>query len=151
MIRFIKGDILSSTSEALVNPVNCVGVMGAGLAKSFKDKYNDITDYFMSNYIFSCKSGYLKPGKILVHFLHSTPVHYIINFPTKDHFNDPSKLSYISDGLDSLSSIIDSYNIKSISIPKLGCGLGGLKWNDVKSLIVSFSERHPNVNILIYE
>lgn len=127
-------DIFTYDCEAIINPVNCVGVMGAGLAKKFKDKYPDV---FLT-YFNACKqedlSKKLKIGTCLT--VKANDGKYIIHFPTKDHFKDPSKMEYIELGLDALIRHVKHFNIKSVAIPALGSGLGGLNWSNVKPLIL---------------
>ncbi|GAB6161934.1 macro domain-containing protein [Desulfothermus naphthae] len=132
MIQFKKGNILNEKVEALVNTVNCVGVMGKGIALQFKKK-------FPQNYLAykkACQEKQVKIGKMFVYKLQlfSNPK-YIINFPTKRHWKEKSKLEYIRAGLKDLVTIINKLKIKSIAIPPLGCGLGGLDWNLVKGLL----------------
>jgi O-acetyl-ADP-ribose deacetylase (regulator of RNase III) len=119
-----KDDILTHNSEYIVNPVNCVGVMGKGLALQVKLKYPNVFRVYKE----ACNKGLVKVGKMLV-------VDNIINFPTKQDWRNPSKLEWIESGLKDLRQLIIDRNIQSISIPKLGCGLGGLDWHDVKPLI----------------
>lgn len=129
-IEYKKGDILESDSQALVNAVNCVGIMGAGLAKQFKTKYPNMYKHYKD----SCNKGYLSIGKLCC-FKEKNKI--IINFPTKIHWKNSSQLSFIDKGLDALILAIYKYDIKSISIPMLGCGLGQLKKEDVHSLIIN--------------
>ena len=128
MIKEFKNlSIFDSGTEAIVNPVNCVGVMGAGLAKAFKDRY----PLMFLEYKKACNThsfNPLKPGSL---FIYNHGELKIICFPTKNHFSENSKIEYIDSGLISLSRAIKRLNIKSISIPMLGCGLGGLKQEDV--------------------
>lgn len=150
MINFISGasaDILQSNAEALVNPVNCVGVANKGLALQFKErfpvnfrKYKEASD---RKYIEPCRVFPVKDGD-----------RWIVNFPTKNHWRHPSKLEYIKCGLQSLKQFIVEREIRSIAIPALGCGLGelgGLEWGEVKPLIVSALEDIPEVAIEVYE
>ena len=132
MIEFVKGNIFSSNVEALVNPINCVGVMGKGLALQFKNKYYNM----FIEYQLLCKNDKIKVGKMYVYDtgLLDNPK-YIINFPTKTHWRNPSEYKYIRDGMDDLVKVIKNKNIKSIAIPKLGCGLGDLDWNIVRATI----------------
>jgi len=143
--RFIynKDNILNSTAEALVNPVNCIGVMGAGLAKQFKDK-------FPKNFIAykqACKDGNVSIGKCFIY----KEDKYIINFPTKDDWKNPSTYEYIKEGLESLAQLITTNGITSIAIPKIGCGLGGLSWDEVHSQIISTLGIIPCLTVYIYE
>lgn len=121
-------DIFNTKCEAIVNPVNIVGVMGAGFAAIIKKKYPSVFD----SYLNACKNKSLKIGTCLTV---KTDNQYIINFPTKSHWKDPSKIEYIESGLEALKRHIIHYNISSIAIPALGSGLGGLNWLDVKNLI----------------
>ncbi len=134
MLHFITGDLLQSNAEAFVNTVNTVGVMGKGIALQFKEN-------FPANnkaYIDACKQKLLAPGKLLM--ITDRSIHYglkrIINFPTKVHWKAPSKYEYIEEGLTSLRNLILDNNIKSIAIPPLGCGNGGLDWGLVKPMIM---------------
>ena len=146
--KFITGDIISANVEALVNPVNIVGVMGKGLALQFKE-------VFKKNYKIyhqACKEGRMNTGKMLITETNLlTNPRYIINFPTKKHWREKSEMEYISSGLDDLATVIARYKIKSIAIPPLGCGNGGLKWEEVKPLIVQKLSAVSEVEIVIYE
>lgn len=133
MIQYITGDILQSNADALVNTVNTVGIMGKGIALQFKNA-------FPSNYkayVDGCKKGEVEIGKMLVTRDSNlqTGKKYIINFPTKKHWRKPSEYTYIESGLNDLVKVISKYNIKSIAIPPLGAGNGGLDWNKVKTII----------------
>lgn len=130
MINIIKADLLTQHTEAIVNPVNCVGVMGKGLALAFKTAYPE--NYHL--YKEACNRNEVVPGKMFVYNTGSTPK-YIINFPTKRHWKDNSYLKDIKNGLIDLVVVIDQYKIQSITIPALGCGLGGLDWKIVFPLI----------------
>lgn len=132
MIRIVNGNIFHSGASALVNPVNCVGVMGRGLALEFKKRYP--SNFYA--YAEACKRGRLSPGKLFVmrESGGQQPVS-IVNFPTKLHWKNPSNLSWISSGLDELREWILANKPASIAIPALGCGLGDLDWPDVSSLI----------------
>lgn len=129
MIEFVRGDIFDSKADALVCPVNCKGVMGKGLALEFKLRFWDCSDVYES----ACRTRSLRPGTLAA--ISYTP-QKIIFFPTKDDWRKPSQLQYIVDGLDFFVRHYEKWNIRSIAFPKLGCGLGGLDWNDVKPLMV---------------
>ncbi len=122
-------NIFDSRCQAIVNPVNCVGIMGAGLAKQFKLRY----PLNFNKYQSVCNSGLLQIGKCYT--VEETGV-LIINFPTKNHWKNPSQLNFISLGMDALIKHIDKFKIKSIAIPALGCGLGGLEPESVKQIII---------------
>jgi len=143
MITITKGDIFDADVEALVNPVNCVGVMGKGLALQFKKKYPENFDC----YKVACNIGDVKIGTMFS----TRPNRIIINFPTKLHWRDKSHIHDIRLGLNDLIKVIDCSNIKSIAIPALGCGLGGLDWEVVKPLIIEYMDQRPDVNAWIYE
>ena len=147
MLEYCKGNLLEAKVEALVNPVNCVGVMGKGLALAFKQAYPDNFYY----YKMACSLGEVKVGQMFItannSFLYPF---YIINFPTKEHWKDPSKIEYVKDGLVALTKDIHRLQIKSIAIPALGCGLGGLEWKEVESLIISAFNPLPKVNVKLY-
>lgn len=148
MIENKFGDIFTSEAEAIVNAVNCVGVMGKGIALQFKMKY-------LENYKFykkACDKGCMIIGKVLVFQQDSgSKLKYIINFPTKRHWKEKSTLDYIGKGLDSLIEEIKNLKIKSIAIPAIGSGLGGLNWYQVKSIIVDAFSILPDVNVYLYE
>lgn len=138
MIEWVHGDIFDSQCIALVNPVNCVGVMGKGLALQFKKEF---PENFLA-YQEACKQRTIGIGKL---FIFEENEHIIINFPTKRHWRDPSRLSYIDLGLKDLLK----YNFKSIALPPLGCGLGGLQWFDIRRLIYNKLEDYPG-NVEVY-
>lgn len=121
-------NIFDSSAKVLVNPVNCVGVMGAGLAKQFRDKYPDM----FKDYVLRCRRGF-QPGQL--HCWRTPSGQIIANFPTKYHWRDPSRVQYIEDGLEALNSLVLNNRLGSIAMPKIGCGLGGLSWSTVKPII----------------
>lgn len=129
-IRLIKqGDLLGSRMQTLVNTVNCVGVMGKGIALSFKKSYPEMfTDYKRR-----CDKKEVKLGVPYIYSISAEKK--IVNFPTKNHWKTPSKLCDIEEGLKQLASSIRIWKITSLALPALGCGNGGLKWEDVYPLI----------------
>ena len=148
MIEYKNGDILAENVEALVNSVNCVGVMGRGIALQFKKAY---PSYFKA-YADACKRGEVQPGRMFVfetNFL-ANP-RYIINFPTKRHWRGKSRMSDIEAGLEALVELIKCREIRSIAIPPLGSGLGGLNWVDVRSRIESVLEAMPDLQATVFE
>jgi len=124
----LKGNIFHSKAQVLVNPVNCVGTMGTGLTLQFRNKFPDM----YSDYILICKEKLIRPGHL---WLYTKTKPWILNFPTKLHWKDPSRLDYVEDGLNYLLDNYKSLGITSIAIPPLGCGLGRLEWNDVGHLM----------------
>lgn len=148
MIRYMKGDILQAQAEALVNTVNCVGVMGRGIALQFKKAFPD--NY--KAYYEACQRGEVHPGRVLVFDMGplSWP-RYIINFPTKRHWRSRSRIEDIKKGLVSLVREIQTRNISSVAIPPLGSGLGGLDWNEVRLLIEHALAVVPDVDVQVFE
>lgn len=145
MFSYVTGDLLQSNAEALVNTVNCEGYMGKGIAYQFKLQFPDTN----ADYVKACRSGVLRPGQLHYFREHGK---IVINFPTKDKWRERSKIEYIENGLDSLIDLIYDLGIKSIAIPPLGSGNGGLKWDDVKEVISSKLENiSSSIDIFIYE
>ncbi len=148
MLRFMKGDLLKADAEALVNTVNTVGVMGRGIALQFKQQYPE--NY--RRYAHACENGEIEPGGLLVVDLNRMEnPRVIINFATKKHWRGDSKMEYIEKGLAELVVAIQKMKIRSIAIPPLGCGLGGLSWPDVKRRIEKALEKLSDVEVLVYE
>lgn len=147
MITYKEGDLLRSDAEALVNTVNTVGVMGKGIALQFKNQFPENYKVYKE----ACKNGSLKVGNVLV--VQDSDLlsqKYIINFPTKEHWRNDSKYEFIIDGLKALKKAIIDYDIKSIAIPPLGCGNGGLDWKKIKVLIEDELSDLP-IDIQIYQ
>lgn len=132
MIETFTGDLLQANVEALVNPVNCVGVMGRGLAAQFKIAFPEN----FAIYVEACARGELAPGRMLVTRTgrESNP-RWIINFPTKRHWRGRSRLDDIEHGLGALVADVRRLGIRSLAVPPLGCGLGGLDWSEVRPRI----------------
>ena len=148
MIRFVTGNLFDSDTEALVNTVNCVGVMGRGVALQFKKLY---PDNFRA-YELACKRNEVVPGKMFVFELHRiVNPKYIINFPTKRHWRGASRIEDIESGLIDLVSVIAKLQISSIALPPLGAGLGGLDWKIVREKIENALSHLSDVDILVYE
>jgi O-acetyl-ADP-ribose deacetylase (regulator of RNase III) len=148
MIEYVTGDILASDAEALVNTVNCVGIMGRGIAPQFKNAFPE--NY--KAYAKACKLKQVQPGHMFVfenNRLHEPK--YIINFPTKRHWKGKSRMSDIESGLGALVQEIKARNIHSIAIPPLGSGLGGLDWADVRLRIEKALSSLPEVRVIVYE
>lgn len=147
MIEYKRGNIFKENVEALINTVNCVGIMGRGLALQFKNKFPD--NY--QEYVKVCKKNQVVPGKMFVYKTNQLlNPKYIINFPTKRHWRSKSKIEDIQNGLDDLKRVIKEFNITSIAIPPLGSGLGGLEWEEVKKII---EQKLQNIDskIIVYE
>lgn len=134
-IRYKTGDMFEQPAEAIVNTVNCVGVMGKGVALEFKRRW---PENFRA-YKRLCDAGELAPGKLFIFensdILGEANHRFLINFPTKQHWRAQSKIEYIESGLDAFVNEVRRLRIKSVALPPLGCGNGGLEWTDVRRLI----------------
>jgi O-acetyl-ADP-ribose deacetylase (regulator of RNase III) len=147
-IEFVKGDLFESGCEALVNPVNCRGVMGKGIALQFKERF----PAYFKEYHLACRDNQLWPGLVCFHYNKAkTNPQVIISFPTKDHWKNKSELRFIKKGLDNLAVHVAGCKIKSVAVPALGCGEGGLSFKEVKPLMVTAFEKWPDVLFKIYE
>lgn len=134
--------------EAVVNTVNTVGVMGKGIALMFKKRFPDNFEEYKD----ACKYGEVKVGHMFVTGVKSlTRLKWIINFPTKKHWRQPSKINWVTEGLKDLIKVIERNKINSIAIPPLGCGNGGLDWLAVRPRIVDALGSLSNVDVVIYK
>jgi len=148
MIKYTKGNLLESDVEALVNTVNTVGVMGKGIALMFKERF----PINMSEYANACKDKEVVTGKMFITETRELMgPRWVINFPTKKHWRNPSKLEWIEEGLDDLKEFILCNKVKSIAIPPLGAGNGGLDWAIVRAAIEKHLSDLENIEILVYE
>lgn len=148
MIEYKTGNILTEDAEAIVNTVNCIGVMGRGIALQFKKAFPEN----FKAYAAACKREELQPGRMFIFDIGGlTNPRYIINFPTKRHWRGKSRIEDIEIGLESLSTEIQKRNIQSIAIPPLGSGLGGLKWEEVRRRIEQKLASMDEVRIIVYE
>ena len=148
MIRFETGDILAADVAALVNPVNCVGAMGRGLALQFKRAF---PENFRA-YAAACARGEVRPGRMFL-FETGTPANprYIVNFPTKRHWRARSQMEDIEAGLDALAELIHERDIGSVAVPPLGSGLGGLDWDGVRPRIEEALRGLQGVEVIVFE
>jgi O-acetyl-ADP-ribose deacetylase (regulator of RNase III) len=148
MIELRRGDLLKQNAEALVNAVNCVGVMGRGIAFQFRKAFPENFKIYEA----ACKRGEVKPGEMLVFDTHQvTNPRYIINFPTKRHWRDQSRITDIESGLEALVKEVHDRGISSMAVPALGCGLGGLKWSEVRPRIEKAFAKVPDVQVWLFE
>lgn len=132
MITFTKGNLLEAQTEALVNTVNTVGVMGKGIALMFKERFAENYRLYAS----ACKAKELRTGKMFITAVHELDgPRWIVNFPTKQHWRAPSRLEWIVEGLQDLRNFLLEKRIRSIAIPPLGAGNGGLDWTAVREQI----------------
>lgn len=143
MLKYVEGDIFTSPAQVLVNAVNTVGVMGKGIALSFKKKYPEM---FMA-YQKACKNNQFTIGHLM---LWHGPDHWVLNFPTKEHWRDPSKVEYIERGLITFTKGYAAQKITSIAFPKLGCGYGGLDWNQVVKPLMEHYLKELPIDIYVY-
>jgi O-acetyl-ADP-ribose deacetylase (regulator of RNase III) len=147
MVEAGTGNLLDARVEALVNPVNTVGVMGKGLALEFKRRF----PANFQAYKVACKAGRVVVGKMfLVEVQGSNGVRLIVNFPTKQHWRDPSRIEYVRDGLVALADDLRARRVRSVAIPALGCGLGGLDWAKVKPLVEQSMAKLPEVRAMVF-
>jgi O-acetyl-ADP-ribose deacetylase (regulator of RNase III) len=148
MTELKKGNILKQEAVALVNTVNCVGVMGRGVALQFKEEFPE--NY--KRYKIACDKGLVKPGHM---FVFETGMllgpKFIINFPTKRHWREKSRIEDIESGLVDFINVLKERNINSVAVPPLGCGLGGLKWSIVKPMIEKALAYLPNIHVYLFE
>lgn len=152
MIEPTTGDLLAAPVEALVNTVNCKGVMGKGIALQFVKAFPEIE----APYRAACAAGKMRPGAVLVYDRGGLAdedhgPRYIVQFPTKDHWKSNSRLDHIEVGLADLVATVQRLNIQSIAVPPLGAGNGNLPWDRVRPLIESAFEAVPEVRVLLYE
>lgn len=147
MIEEGSGNLLTADTDALVNTVNTVGVMGKGIALQFKRAHPD--NYV--EYRAAFERGELSIGRILVFDTgRMGPGRYILNFPTKRHWRSPSRLEDIRAGLDDLIRVVRELGLTSLAVPALGAGNGGLDWRDVRPLIEAAAERMPGVRVVVF-
>lgn len=148
MMRFTQGNLLDARVDAVVNTVNTVGVMGKGIALMFKERFPEN----FAAYAAACKAGEVVVGKMFVQAgVELDGPRWIINFPTKKHWRQPTRLEWIKSGLVALKEVIREKQIRSIALPPLGCGNGGLDWGDVRPLIESELAGLEGVELVVYE
>lgn len=148
MIEYKTGNLLVEDAEAIVNTVNCVGVMGRGIALQFKKSYPEN----FKAYAKACKQKEVVPGKMFVFEMPAlTNPRYIINFPTKRHWRGKSRMEDVENGLDDLFRFINDNKVKSIAIPPLGSGLGGLDWDNVRRLIEKKLNHLTDTRVIVFE
>ena len=130
-------DLFAQDCAAIVNTVNCVGIMGKGLALTVRNRYPACYNAYRA----ACRRGQVRPGRLhLWRNMANRPgqARWIVNFPTKDHWRQPSRLEWIDQGLEALVELIQQEKIPSLAVPPLGCGLGGLNWAEVEPLILHY-------------
>ncbi|MGN0243994.1 MAG: macro domain-containing protein [Lachnospiraceae bacterium] len=142
MIEYIEGNIFNSPAQVIVNTVNTVGVMGKGLALSFKKRYPQMFEAYKR----ACDKHQLTIGKLMLYY---APDHWILMFPTKENWRNPSKLEYLEAGLHKFVNTYAEKGVTSIAFPKLGCGNGELSWSDVKPVMERYLKQLP-ITVYIY-
>ena len=147
MITFERGNLLLADVAAMVNPVNCVGKMGRGLALQFRTAFPENFEAYAA----ACAAGQVRLGAMLVNYIAGRRPPLIFNFPTKQHWRDESHLSDIETGLVDLAAFIGAFRVPSIAVPALGCGLGGLDWDDVRPMIIAALEPIKGLRAIIFE
>lgn len=147
MLQYRSGNLLDASAEALVNTVNEVGVMGKGIALMFKERFPESSRAYTE----ASKAGQVRVGKMFVTETNELFPKWIIHFPTKRHWRNPSKLVWVKDGLEDLAKVIREYQITSVAVPPLGCGNGGLLWSDVRPLIEEALAGLQDVDVVVYE
>jgi O-acetyl-ADP-ribose deacetylase (regulator of RNase III) len=148
MFELTRGDLLEADVEAVVNTVNTEGIMGKGVALQFRKAYPDNYDAYRR----ACEAGEVRPGRMFVFDRQSlTNPRYIVNFPTKRHWRNKSRMEDIESGLVALVAEVRRLGIRSIAVPPLGCGLGGLPWPEVQRRMREAFEPLPEVRWLVYE
>jgi O-acetyl-ADP-ribose deacetylase (regulator of RNase III) len=145
VIQYVSGDLLQSDAQVLVNPVNCVGVMGKGLAQAFAEHFPGI----LAPYKRACAEGRLRPGQ--VQFLTLPDGRAIANLPTKDHWRNPSRIEWVASGLAALRSKMAARGLTTVAVPPLGAGLGGLPWPYVASAIEAEFSADPAITALVFQ
>jgi O-acetyl-ADP-ribose deacetylase (regulator of RNase III) len=148
MIELTHGDILKDDSDAIVNTVNCVGIMGRGIALQFKNAWPEN----FKAYKVACDREEVQPGRMFIYDTEQLAApRYIVNFPTKRHWKGKSRMQDIDAGLEALVRDVARLGIRSIAIPPLGSGLGGLEWDEVRPRIEAAMQALPDVRVRLYE
>jgi len=147
-MRFTRGNLLEARVEALVNTVNTVGVMGKGIALMFKQRFPEN----FKAYEAACKAGEVEVGKMFVTLgVELDGPRWIINFPTKKQWRNPTKLEWVRSGLTALKDVIREKHIKSVALPPLGCGNGGLDWEVVRPIVEDALRDLEGIEVVVYE
>ncbi len=146
-LYYAKGNIFDVSAQVIVNPCNSIGVAGAGLSKQIRDRYPAVYD----DYHLQCTLKQIRPGMMLGYTPPEENRPGFIHFPTKGHWKNPSRDEYVRDGLRLISDLVEKHDIKSIAFPKLGCGLGGLKWSDVDEYFKKISSKIPIQSVIMLD
>jgi O-acetyl-ADP-ribose deacetylase (regulator of RNase III) len=147
MIRYARGNVLDSDAEALINTVNEVGVMGKGVALQFRERYPANA----AAYELAAKRGEIRVGRMfVVRDIGLTGPKWIVNFPTKRHWRQPSQIAWIQEGLKDLVKVVEERGIRSVALPPLGCGNGRLQWGAVRAEIEAGLSGTVGVDVAVY-
>lgn len=148
MLELTQGNILEADVEAVVNTVNTVGHMGKGIALQFKKAYPENYESYRK----ACDRGEVQPGRMFIYDRQAfANPKYIINFPTKRHWKGKSRMEDIESGLEALVKDVQELGLKSVAVPPLGSGLGGLKWPDVRQRLEAAFAKLQDVRWVVYE
>lgn len=146
-MQVVSGDLFEADVDAIVNTVNCVGVMGKGLALAVKRRYPEA----YREYVIACVAGKLDIGKVLTYEIPEGRHRFLIHVPTKKHWQFPSKMPWIQKGVRALITELQARQIKSVAVPALGCGEGGLRWESVAPLIWQLFQAYaPDIDLVLY-
>lgn len=143
MITFLEGNLFDSPAQVITNTVNCVGVMGKGVALEFKKRYPAMFEDYKKR----CEKGLLKVGQP---YLWEDETAQVLNFPTKRHWRAGSRLEDIEAGLKYLAAHYTEMGIITLAMPPLGCGNGGLDWGDVKALLAKYLGDALDLEVFVY-
>ncbi|HEY3356479.1 MAG TPA: macro domain-containing protein, partial [Polyangia bacterium] len=146
MLELGTGNLLEAQVDALVNTVNTVGVMGKGIALQFKKAFPANYEAYRR----ACAVKQVQIGRIFVFETGMLMPRYIFNFPTKKHWRQPSRLEYIRAGLEDLVTQVQQLGVRSIAVPPLGCGHGGLAWSAVRPLVEAALALVPATRVLLF-
>jgi O-acetyl-ADP-ribose deacetylase (regulator of RNase III) len=149
MIRYSDGNLFSAGCQAIVNPVNCVGVMGKGLARAVHRRFPAACHAYFE----ACQRSWLLPGQMIIGTVADPEPgspEFIFHVATKLHWARPSRLDWIDKGLDTLASVAATMRIRSVAVPALGCGLGRLEWTDVRPRIEAYLGEHDDIEWVVY-
>ncbi len=144
MITFLQGNLFDTNAQVITNTINCVGVMGKGVALEFKRRYPEM----FNDYKKRCSTESIQPGEL---YLWEDESVQILNFSTKKHWKGSSKLEYIETGLRYLAANYAELGIHSIAMPPLGCGNGGLDWNIVKQMMIDLLGQITDLEVYVYQ
>lgn len=144
MITYIQGNLFESPAQVLTNTINCAGAMGAGIALEFKKLFPAMHQ----DYLLRCKNGEVRPG---IPYLWENDSVQILNFPTKRHWKENSRMEDIEQGLAYLVNNYQKLGIATLALPPLGCGLGGLSWGDVRPIVEKHLGEIQDLEVFVYE